>query len=275
MPTYPDNHPTRIEAPHVRASLNRAFAAHMIQPRNTDACFRFQPDYKNPPRVPDLEPDALRYILEYRGRHLTPARVLDRAHTAVHEASHVAGCVVTNRAVDEVAIGHRRDMRRGGVITAPLTFGMFEGLRILMGPACELELGLGVEKATDDMRIASQHMPPDDVPEVLEIAREFFREARKPINIMAVWLLACTSASGRVEGPRLREIIEAARPAVIAAANRLQIIPRLNAIERSRNEEVRARRANHPDVSLSDWLDEIEREMGRQAGTGSGPAQLH
>lgn len=26
MPTYPDNHPTRIEAPHVRASLNRAFA---------------------------------------------------------------------------------------------------------------------------------------------------------------------------------------------------------------------------------------------------------
>lgn len=266
MPTYPDNRPTRIEAAHTRASLNRAFALYMIPPRNAGAPFRFQPDYKNPPRVRDLEPDALRYILEYRGRPLTRAEVLERARTAIHEAGHAAGCVVTERAVDEVSIVYRRDMRRGEVITAPLTFGSFEGLRILMGPACELELGLGPAGAAGDMHLASQHMPSDDVAAVLEIAREFFREARNPINFMATWLLACTSASGRVEGPRLREIIEAVRPAVLDVAHRLQIIPRLNAIDRRRDDEYRVRRASRPDVSLSDWQDEIP--LAVWAGTG-------
>ena len=277
MPTYADTYPTRIEAAHRRASLNRAFAAHMIQPRNADASFRFQPDYKNPPRVRDLEPDALRYILEYRGRRLTRARVLDRACTAIHEAAHIVAYILTGNPVYWVRIMGGRDGRAGEVNTSCHNSEACEGFHALMGAACELELGLGLKGAVGDMASARASIGPsvlhdtprDDVPAVLEIAREFFRAARGAINFIAIWLLACTSANGRVEGPRLREIIKAARPAVIAAARRVQIIPRLNAIQQRREEAHRALRDSRPAI---DWMAELEAMSPKPE---SGSTRLH
>ena len=250
MPTAANNAPLQATAAPPepgRRSLIAAFAPYMVPPRKPGAPPTFKPDYNNRPRVNALAPDAERFFLEFKRKPIAPELVRARAYTAIHEASHAAGYVLTRNSVRWVRISDGKGRRIGEVNTSCHDSPVVEAFHALMGVACELELGLGLHGAADDMESARQAVGPGadgvshgDVPEVLEIARGYFREARSAINFIATWLLACSSSNGLVEGPRLREIMAAASPALLAAAERLRLIPRLNGIQQRRGEAYRA-----------------------------------
>jgi len=254
-------------APTPRRNVVRAFAEYMMPPRTRSAPLAFKPDYGRWPRPSATNDEQLCFILERGGKRLSAATVLERARTAVHEAAHIVAYILTRNSVRWVRIDCvSRKRRAGEVNSSSHDHVVYEGLHALMGAACELELGLGLDRAEDDMKSARAligftagryDMPRDDVPEVLELAREFFREARNPINFIALWVLICMPAVGRLEGARLREIVAAARPAVMAAARRIRMIHRLNEIQVRREMMRRALRDSHPKVDLWAALEAI------------------
>ena len=251
-------------APTPRRNVVQTFAEYMVPPRTRSAPLAFKPDYGRWPRPSAMNDEQLRFILERGGKRLSAETVLERARTAVHEAAHIVAYILTRNSVRWVRIdcGSRKG-RAGEVNSSDHDHVVYEGLHALMGAACELEMGLGLERAEDDMKSARARigfngrydMPRDDVPEVLELAREFFREARNPINFIALWVLICMPAVGVLKGARLREIVAAARPAVMAAARRIQMIHRLNEIQVRREMMRRALRDSGPKV---DWWAELE-----------------
>lgn len=244
MPTQAINQPAGTPNPSLRRNVMRTFAKYMVPPRSPGAPLRFRPDYwHQPPSPSEMTDEQLRFILEVGGKRLSDDAVRERARTAVHEAAHIVAYILTGNPVRYVLIHSNPRLGRAGEVNASChNHVVYEALHALMGAACELEMGRGLDRAAGDMWSAHSligcnghyTMPRDDVAEVLELAREFFREARAAINFIALWVLLCMPAVGPLKGARLREIVDAARPEVLAAARRTQIIRRLNAIQARR-----------------------------------------
>ena len=255
-----------------RTNVNRMFARYMIPSRNAGAAFPFRPDFNNPPRIRYLDPDALRLVMEHKREPLTPAELRDRLLACLHEACHLAGCIAIRVSVSLVQI---KDGGEGWVWPGCSPVPARPAFEALLGLVFEEERGHEVHRAARDVHAAWSRLglparadlpPPHDyVAEAKELAREFFREAYPAIAFIGIWLLICSAATGEVKGTRLRKIMDAARPAVIEVARRLQIIPRLDAIQQRWDDEDRARRKLTIEANKEGYLAAL-RVLGLEPG---------
>ncbi len=180
-----------------------------------------------------------------KGKHVPIDRAAELFETAFHESGHGLSRLVLGIPISWVVI-----QSRGGQINAPAcNTSAYTGFEALMGMACEEARGHDGARARRDMDAACLDLGPldgqdDDVPEVLEMAREFVREIRGTLEETAKQLLACKPKNGRIQGRHLQAILDDARPAVLAAAERIRLVPRLDAIQARREARHRALRAN-------------------------------
>lgn len=249
--------PEDYPAPTSKSDLCATFAANMMpQPARKPKPLWFKPAYGS---KPDHRcPSGSRYFQTYAGKSVgrdpasACAGVLERAKVGIHEAAHLAGMVMNGSLITEAGIcGASEKTCQGYVNSSSTSHPALKAFEVLLGVACEMELRGVVDRADDDMHSARSFIGetrdlPDDVPQVLEIASEFFRAARRPINFMASWLLVCSSLNGRGCGRDLTAITDAARPHILEIAVRLEIKPRLRAIQQRRDEIERPHLFNRP-----------------------------
>lgn len=149
-----------------------------------------------------------------KGKHVPIDRAAELFETAFHESGHGLSRLVLGIPISWVVI-----QSRGGQINAPAcNTSAYTGFEALMGMACEEARGHDGARARRDMDAACLDLGPldgqdDDVPEVLEMAREFVREIRGTLEETAKQLLACKPKNGRIQGRHLQAILDDARPA--------------------------------------------------------------